>query len=349
MGGKSTSETTQSATTSPWAPAQPVLNSILDKVQTGVLNTGLNPAENGALNQLSSNASAGNPFTGQITNLANNLLNGGGATDQAGNISGALDQYKSQLTPFANGSMVGQNQGLLDQLRQIQTDVSNSVNSQFAAAGRDFSGSNQQALARGVAAGQAPVIAAQYNQDVQNQLGAAGSLYNASNTTAGALSGLNQQKLANQAQGVTTSQSALDAQNYAPMQQLAIESQRRGIPLQNLGLLAQIGIPIAGLGGQSTGQSSTENQMSGAQQFGLITGGLKNLFSDRRLKTDVELVGKLFDGTNIYRFRYLDSPTFHIGLMAQEVEERVPEAVAEMHGFKTVDYHLATQNSIGAA
>lgn len=350
MGGKSEQTTTQSATTSPWLPAQGTLNNILGQVNTQLGNTNPNATENNAFNQLSANAGAGNPFSGQITSLTNNLFSGGGAMDQAGKISQALDAYKSQLTPFASGSMVGNNPALADQLHQIQTDVTGDVNSQFAAAGRDFSGANQQALARGVAAGQAPVIAAQYNQDVANQLGAANSLYNASNSTAGLLSGLQQQKLANQSQGITTAQSALDAQNYGPMQQLAIESQKRGIPMQNLGLLAQIGIPIAGLGSQSTGQSNTENQMSGAQQFSLITGGLKNLFSDRRLKTDIEPIGKTNDGKlTIYRYRYVGHPEFHIGFMADEVEKHSPEAVSEAFGFKTVDYNLATQNAIGAA
>jgi hypothetical protein len=38
--------------------------------------------------------------------------------------------------------------------------------------------------------GVAPTIAAQYNQNVNNQQGAAGNLYNAGNTNAGILAGL---------------------------------------------------------------------------------------------------------------------------------------------------------------
>ena len=88
---------------------------------------------------------------------------------------------------------------------------------------------------------------------------------------------MQQQKLANQGQGVTAAGQALDARNAGNNATLAAEAQRRGIPVQALGLLAQIGIPIAGLGSQSQGQGTQTNQMSGAQQFATIAGGLGSL------------------------------------------------------------------------
>jgi hypothetical protein len=350
MGGESkqSTDTTQSSSTQPWAPAQGLLTGILGQLGGNLASTGLTGTENAALGTLSNNASRGNPFAGQINSYASNLLQGGGATDQAGQVSDALTKYQGQLTPYANGSMIGNNPALKAQLDQIRTDVGNDVNSQFAAAGRDMSGANQMAYGRGVAAGQAPVIAGQYNQDVANQLGAASSLYGAGNTTAGLLSGLQQQKLVNQGAGVTAAGQSLDANNYGANAQLAIEAQRRGIPVQALGLLAQIGIPIAALGQQTTGQghSDTTKEDSGWTQFGQATGGIKNLFSDKRLKVDIQQVGELFDGQPIYRYRYLDSPIFHIGVLAQEVEQIIPDAVSEAHGFKTVDYKLATENAV---
>jgi hypothetical protein len=101
------------------------------------------------------------------------------------------------------------------------------------------------AYGRGVAAAQAPVIAAQYNQDVANKLAAANALYNAGNTTANTLTQMQQSNLANRGQGVTAAQSALDARNYGASATLAEEAQRRGIPVQALSLLTQIGVPIA--------------------------------------------------------------------------------------------------------
>jgi hypothetical protein len=279
MGGKSTSTQTQSSTTAPWEAAQPQLQGILGQLQTGLGNTGLTGAESGALGTLQNNASANSAaYTPQIGSYATNLLNGGGATDQSGNLQSGLSQYQQQLTPYANGSMIGQNPALQAQLDTIRSDVTNQVNGSFAGAGRDFSGANQMALGRGISQGLAPVVAGQYNQDVANQLNAAGSLYGAQNQTSGLLSGLNQQRLANQGQGVGAAGDALSSQNQGANAALQAEAQRRGIPVQALGLLAQIGIPIAGLGSQSQGTGTTTNQMSGAQQFNQIAGGVGGLF-----------------------------------------------------------------------
>jgi hypothetical protein len=349
MGGQSSSTQTQQSQTAPWEAAQPILKDILGQLGTGLNDTALTGAETGALNTLQSNAAQGNPFAGQISGYAQSLLNGGGANAQASNVQGNLNTLQSQLTPYADGSLIGNNPALAAQLAQIQSDVGNSVNGQFAAAGRDFSGANQQAYGRGVAAGEAPVIAAQYNQDVANQFNAANALYNAGNTTAGTLSGLQQNFLANQGQGVTAAQSALAAQNFGANATLAEEAQRRGIPVQALGLLSQIGVPIAGLGSQTNGTTTATQQLSGADQFGKIAGGigtiLKFLPSDMRLKEDIEQVGTLFDGTPVYGFRYKGAPAYHIGLMAQDVEKATPDAVLEINGYKAVDYRAATEAS----
>ena len=365
MGGQSSSTQTQQSQTAPWEAAQPMLQSILGQINPLIQNSGLNPTESGAIGQLSANAAQGNPYASQISSFAGNLLNGGGANAQAPNLQSGLSTLQSQLTPYANGSMVGNNPALAAQLAQIQTDVGNSVNGQFAAAGRDLSGMNQQTLARGIAQGEAPVIAGQYNQDVANQLNAANSLYGAQNSTSGLLSGLTQQALANQQQGVASSQDALNAQNYTPQQQLALAQLAQSIPAQNLGLLAQIGVPdCPAQAKQSIGTTTGTQQMSGAQQFGTIASGITSLLgslpgtnsggsgllglsklSDRRLKEDIEPVGTLFDGTPVYGYRYKGAPAYHIGLMAQDVEKTAPEAVIEINGYKAVDYRAATEAS----
>jgi|SRR5579883_1760339 len=348
MGGQSTTSQTQQSQSAPWQAAQPDLTSILGQLNPLIQNSGLNPTEGSAINQLSQNAAQGNPFAGQITGLANNLLNGGGATAQASNLQNGLSALQSQLTPFANGSRIN-DPALQAQLAQIATDTTNQVNGQFAAAGREFSGANQQALARGIAQGEAPVIASQHNQDVANQLNAANSLFSAQNTTGGLLSGLNQQALTNQQQGVGAAQNALAAQNYGPQQQLALAQLAQNIPAQNLQLLAQIGVPIGGLGGQTSGTSQGTQDMSGAQQFATIAGGLgslaKFLPSDARLKENIAPVGALFDGTPVYGYRYKGAGAYHIGLLAQDVEKTTPHAVIEIAGYKAVDYRAATEAS----
>lgn len=278
MGGTSEQQSTQTATSNPWDPAQPALKGILGQLQPLIQNSGLSAGSSGALDQLQANAAGGNPYSSQISANTQNLLNGGGANAQAGNVNDNLARYTAQTNPLASNTNYDpmQTPGFADALKTMMSDTTNSVNGQFAAAGRDMSGMNTQTLGRGIMQGVAPAIAAQYNSNVQNQQGAAGNLFNAGNTTAGLLSGMNQQGLANQQQGMTNSSDALAAQNYAPLQQLQIDQLRQQIPAQNLGLLAQIGVPIAGLGGQKTGTSSGTQEMSGAQQFATIGQGVGN-------------------------------------------------------------------------
>lgn len=68
-------------------------------------------------------------------------------------------------------------------------------------------------------------------------------------------------------------------------------------------------------------------------------------FSDRRLKEGIRRVGKTDDGMPIYTYRYKGDPSgqTHMGLMADEVERRKPEAVGLAAGYKTVDYDRATK------
>lgn len=279
MGGQSSSTQTQNSTTSPWAAAQPALQGILGQLSTGLNNTGLTGQETGAINTLEQNAGQAGQYAPAIQKYATDLLSGGGATDQSGNVNANYQRYVDQTNPLASNTNYDPRStpGFSDALNTTISDITNNTNGQFAAAGRDFSGANSQTLGRGILQGVAPTIAAQYNQNVQNQQGAAGNLYQAGNTNAGILSGLQQQKLANQGQGVTAAGQANDAANAGANATLQAEAARRGIPVQALGLLAQIGIPIAGLGSQSSGTATGTQQMSGADQFAKIAGGIGSL------------------------------------------------------------------------
>lgn len=106
----------------------------------------------------------------------------------------------------------------------------------------------------------------------------------------------------------------------------------------------KLGISQLGLGAAGTlagaGQTSTSK---GSSNGGIIPG----LFSDRRLKTDITEVGRLHNGLPVYAYRYIDGGPMQIGLMADEVEQLHPDAVAEAKTwfsdgvFKTVDYGKA--------
>ena len=105
--------------------------------------------------------------------------------------------------------------------------------------------------------------------------------------------------------------------------------QKQSYPFQ----VAQFEANIAeGTGGLS-GSTTTTRQPGG-------------FFSDRRLKEDVKEIGKTFDGQPIYSYRYKegDSRT-QIGLMAQDVEKKHPEAVGVAGGYRTVNYEKATEEA----
>lgn len=133
-------------------------------------------------------------------------------------------------------------------------------------------------------------------------------------------------------------------QNISRRQQLYNE-------LASLMGTAQIGKPteldvMGPFSQQYQGQVNSVNASNkNAQQQNANTAStaasLASLFSDRRLKKDIEEIGCLLSGLTVYAFRYLwDSADMdkRIGVMAQEVEKIFPDAVGEMYGFKTVDY-----------
>lgn len=93
-------------------------------------------------------------------------------------------------------------------------------------------------------------------------------------------------------------------------------------------------------------QSALSKQLS-AQRTNAIIGGLGTLggagimaaFSDIRLKDNIELVG-MEKGFNIYYFNYTFDPfTKYKGVMAQEVQTIMPDAIIENeNGYLMVDY-----------
>ena len=113
--------------------------------------------------------------------------------------------------------------------------------------------------------------------------------------------------------------------------------------------------PTNVLGAQALSTNTAEqNYQAQLAQSNSMFGGLAGLagslgsayiLSDARRKEGIEQIGTLFDGQPVYRFRYKGSSVWHIGLMAQDVEQIAPEAVQEIGGTKYVDYFLATESA----
>lgn len=280
MGGTSTSKQTQQSQLTGYEPAMGTVNGILNNIGTIAGQTGTAPNANqaGALNHLVANGQAGSPFTQGITSGVQGLLNGGGATKYDPQITANMDALKNGVMgQTAAGNDIGGNSALKAQLDAMTSDITGNINGQWAAAGRDLSPGNSQALGRGLAQGLAPVIAAQYNTDKSNQINAANTLYNAGNSTYGILNGNQQAANGNIATGAGLTDTALSNQNWGANTILNAESQRTGIPLSQYQTLLGMVSPIAAQFGQQNGTTTGEQTMSPIQQFLTLTQGLKNL------------------------------------------------------------------------
>jgi hypothetical protein len=365
MGGtsKSTQQTQQSSTTNPWEPTQGILKDILGGIQGQVGNYQPTAAETTAINQLKTNAANLPNYTPQATSLASDYLTGG--PDRSRIVGDAYNSSKAALSPYLSPDWLDPTKvpGIAAALDTVRNDVRNSVGSTFAGAGRDLSGLHMQSLARGISQGEAPVLLDAFFKNAGLQQNAAATLPGIANNTATTQSSLDQASLTNRAQGLNVGLNTVpQAANASANGVLNAENLLRTLPLQNLQALASLVVPIAGLGGQSYGTSNTTGTqtMSPAQQFATIMGGLNSGFggaggggvtglmrilSDRRAKDDIKLIGELYDGTPIYRFRYKGDPRVIVGLMADDVERYVPSAVVEVGGYKMVDYDAATQRA----
>lgn len=114
--------------------------------------------------------------------------------------------------------------------------------------------------------------------------------------------------------------------------------------LANLGWQKETGIGNANANADLAKYNSSANiwKMIG-NLGGSALSAAGSMFSDERLKEDIEPVGELNDGQTVYKYRYVGSPVFQIGLMAQDVEQTHPEAVTDIAGFKAVNYDKATR------
>lgn len=359
-------------TVGPWQDTQPLLSNIISSLNGQSTNT--TAGQSDALANLQAGANATPNFGDAASGVASGLL--GSTAKYGGMLSGGLNDYKSSLSPYLSSSYLDpmQTPGLSDSLKYLGNNITNSVNGQFAAAGRDFSPANSTALSYGLSSGLAPILTNQFNQNVATQRGAQDAAYNATGNTATALTGQDQTALGNQTAGIAAA-GAVPGLYTAPGQtQLNAANTAYAQPYGNIGMLQSLVQQLSGLGqtttGTTTGTGTTAGNTSGTfsgtgsgtsstqgsatksplDQFtslfggggGTAAGNFLGMLSDERTKENKERVGMLFDGSPVWSYNYIGDDTPQIGLMAQEVEKRTPEAVAEIGGLKMVDYGRAT-------
>jgi DNA-binding transcriptional MerR regulator len=170
------------------------------------------------------------------------------------------------------------------------------------------------------------------------------------------------QQQANQQTGYNQQMQSAGYQNQLRQQQIAEQMQQRGFSLNEINAILngqQVSMPnMPGFNSASASQAAQYNNAAqnqgqynldafSAQQAGLnsaLSGASSAamMFSDRRLKKDVEALWEEPNGLTRYSFRYVwqadDEPKLY-GFMADEVEKLYPEAVhLDKSGYKMVDY-----------
>lgn len=183
-----------------------------------------------------------------------------------GNIGGTASG--ADLNPYSTP-------GFSDALKTMTNDITNSVKGVYAGSGRDPSGAGSfaQSLGRGLTQGEAPTIAAQYNQNKANQMNAANSLFSGTGTTAGQITGQQQVPLANQTQALGLIPQLMQAFTAPAQTQLGAANTAYSQPFANLSALLGPLTSIAGLGQSSTG-SGTSTTTQPQSTAGNILGGL---------------------------------------------------------------------------
>lgn len=192
-------------------------------------------------------------------------------------------------------------------------------------------------------------------QDVGNKLNADTTNANLAETAlnrslggATALEGLQNQQL-----GVAGAQNTMGAQQTAQKQADLTAQYNQWLmaqqyPFQTAQLMNQGVAAGAAAMPASVQDTKAAEDNSGLAALGSIAGTALNFlpFSDIHLKEDIDHVGELHDGTPVFSYRYIGSPVKHIGVMAQDIERRRPDAVVRHpSGFKMVDYDKATERS----
>lgn len=237
-----------------------------------------------------------------------------------------------QMRTGAAGQLGGLN--LADAQRQDNVSLSNVQNRISDAQRRDqvsmANASNQLANDRNqLSAAQAGQSARAQNRGLKLQAagqlaGMGGQAFDQSNT-------INQQTMQNGAMQQALQQQIMNAGQQQFNGWTGAPQTALNLPLMAAGAAPNVGT-------QTTSTSGGGNGLLDALGFGA---SILPFLSDRRAKEDIRRIGQTDGGLPVYVYRYKGGDTFHMGVMADEVEVVQPEAVVQRpDGLKAVRYDL---------
>ena len=347
--GKGTNTTTQSQSTSPNPAAMAAYQNVLARAQDvgslpyqaygGELTAGINPQQQSGIGAINQNAGFASPYISEAAGYARQ----GAAPITAADIARYQDPFTQQVVDATQAQFNNQN-------AQAQSSLMGNAAARGALGG-DRVGVAQANLAGQQSLAQSPVIAGLYSQGFNRALAAAQQQQQATSQAGYALGNLG---VAGQQAGLAGANAMLGAgslEQQTEQQRLSALYQQyqigQAFPYQQTQWLAGLSSGVGSQMGSTSTGTKTEPPPNQAAQWagaGLTAAGM--FLSDRRAKDDIEQIGRTNDGLPIYRFRYAGRPETQIGLMADEVEQRHPEAVAGVHGTKFVDYRKATDDAV---
>jgi hypothetical protein len=330
----STQQTGIAGTTAAANEAQPgytAAQNTLGTAQSGTTGindaaTGLAAASAGQVNATPLTGSDINsylsPYLGDVLGTTNALANQNNAQAQSGALGTAISSgaFGSDRTGIAAANL-NQQQGLAEQATDaniLNTGYNTALGTAQQQQGVNLSAGQANRAALASSGSELASIGQTAYGEGANTASEQGAL--ASGAQTAGLQGANAEIAAG-----TVQQQTQQAQDTAEYNQFL---QQQSFPFQVQSWLAGISEGTGALSG-----STTTTQQPGG------------FFSDRRLKHDIKKIGETFDKQTIYSYKMHGDDRTHIGLMAQSVEKKHPEAVGLARGYKIVDYGAATEDA----
>ena len=356
-GSQAKNESTSTATSAPNAQAGALYGDILTRlgnyadqnpnapVYQGERVAQFTPDQLAAMGTVNQAQGAYQPYMQQAGQFAQQA----GSAITPGQINAAMNPYQQQVIDATMAQMSEKNAQQMSALKGTEAQRGAFGGSRAAVTeamlggqqnmnmASTLAGLNNQNYNQAIAQGQANRAAAGTGAQLQSGLGTQSMQLPFMGAQQQAQQGALQQRLAQQNLDVPY-QNFLQEQAYTPQMLQFMASLGTGVGSQMGGTTTNTG--------QTTNTPAQPNPWMQAAGLGLSAAAM---FSDKRAKENIEPVGHLNDGQKIYKYNYKGDPHTQIGLIAQEVERKHPEAVGESNGLKTVNYDLATRNAIHKA
>ena len=133
-------------------------------------------------------------------------------------------------------------------------------------------------------------------------------------------------------------------QRNQPINDISALLSNSQVSIPNFGGISQVGVgapDVLGANALALQQGNIKGQQGQQLQNNLFSlagsAGSAAILSDRRFKKNIRRVGELLNGLNVYVYDYIWGER-SMGVMADEVKERFPEAVLNIAGFDHVKY-----------